>query len=64
MSSYTYNDLQADLKNHAIEIRNEKHNEDVAKWLQSRPEVGVLNSGKFYIHAGPNRVYTEIKIFS
>jgi hypothetical protein len=26
--------------------------------------VGALNSGKFYIYAGPNRVYTEIEIFS
>jgi len=60
MSSYTYYDLQADLKNHA----KDKHDEDVAKWLQSRPEVGALNSGKFYIHAGPNRVYTEVEIFS
>mgnify|MGYP003671682804 FL=1 len=44
--------------------KEKKYDEDVAKWLQSRPEVGSLNSGKFYIHAGPDRVYTEIEVFS
>ena len=44
--------------------KEKKYDGDVAKWLQSRPEVGALNSGKFYIHAGPNRVYKEIEVFS
>ena len=64
MSSYTYYDLQADLKNQRDLDAKNKHEKAVAKWLHSRPEVGSLNSGKFYIHAGPDRIYTEIAIFS
>ena len=64
MSSYTYYDLQIDKKNQRDLDAKNKHEADVALWLHSRPEVGALNNGKFYIHAGPDRVYTEIRIFS
>jgi len=60
MSSYTNKDLKEDTKS----AEEKKYNEDIAKWLHSRPEVGMLNSGKFYIHAGPDRIYTEIEAFS
>lgn len=33
----------------------------IIEWLQSRPEVGMLNSGKFYMFV--NDVYTEVQPF-
>lgn len=31
----------------------------IAQWLQSRPEVGMLNSGKFYIIVNDEPKYIE-----
>jgi hypothetical protein len=30
---------------------NQQHEIEIARWLKSRPEVGILSSGKFYTNA-------------
>lgn len=44
-----------------------KTSEEVSAWLRARPEVGTLNSGKYYVHIrkdGQPPIYKEIPVFN
>ena len=44
-----------------------KTSEEVSAWLRARPEVGTLNSGKYYVHIskeGQPPTYKEIAVFN
>ena len=45
--SYIY--TQADFDADQAQLFDIEHEKRILAWLQSRPEVGRLNSGKFYI---------------
>ncbi len=55
MSTYTQEDRMADQAYFANKAREEA----IAKWLQENPQVGVLNSGKFYIIVNDEPKYIE-----
>jgi len=59
MSTYTQEDRMADRAYFANKAREEA----IAKWLQENPQVGVLNSGKYYIYPD-GHTYTEIEALS
>ncbi len=59
MSTYTHEDRMADLAGAANKAREEA----IAKWLQENPQVGVLNSGKYYMYPD-GHTYTEIEVLS
>ena len=46
MSQYTHQDYKADQKCKA----EKAHQTKVAAWLQSNPEIGSLNNGKYYTY--------------
>ena len=54
---------QKDMLARKKNIQNSLYNARVRDWLKSRPEVGALNSGVFYIMNQKNE-YVEIEVFS
>jgi len=58
-SKYTWQDAREDAK-----VRRQvAYQESVNAWLRLRPEVGTLNSGKFYVYPVGGE-YKEIEAFS
>ena len=42
------------------------NDKNITEWLKARPEVGVLNGGKYYVHLykeGSPTIYKEIAVF-
>lgn len=58
--------MLSDVKNYRTDPEADQAAQDKASydariltWLQSRPEVGVLNSGKFYVMTNDQISYVE-----